>query len=74
MDRRQFLTATTVTGTTLLAGCGGSTDSSGTAADDGTPEIAPKRPSTERTAPPPAVSDCSSATDRPTSATSTRWT
>jgi len=37
MDRRQFLTATTATGTTLLAGCGGSTDNSGTAAKAGTP-------------------------------------
>ncbi len=37
MDRRQFLCATTLTGTTLLAGCGGSTDTQAPATDDGTP-------------------------------------
>ena len=37
MDRRQFLCATTLTGTTLLAGCGGSTDTQTPATNDGTP-------------------------------------
>jgi len=40
MDRRQFLTVTTVTGTTLLAGCGGSTDPSGDDTPSGSTETA----------------------------------
>ncbi|MDS0260431.1 DUF4382 domain-containing protein [Haloarcula sp. S1CR25-12] len=36
MDRRTFLSMTTVTGTALVAGCGGSTDDGGPTAEDGT--------------------------------------